>query len=97
MSDRGHVWTLGRVSLPQPAVCSAGLHRLPQDEGELLSHSGREVVPIDGEEAGTQRNLLRQLLKLYFSPEEIPTACADITASSGCMMLTSQIQIGIFW
>lgn len=71
------------------AVCSAGLHSLPRDR-EL----GREAVPIGGEEAGTHRN---QLLKLYFSPTQIPTAYADTPASSGCMMLTSQIQRGIFW
>lgn len=91
------MWTLGRAPLPQRVACSAGLHGLPRDGGELLSHSGREAVPIGGEEAGTRRNLLKQLLKLFFSPEEIPRARADTTASSGCMTLTSQIQIGIFW
>lgn len=60
---------------PFPNVQRAllGLQRFSREEGELPSHLGRDVVPIAGEEGRSHRNLLKQLLKLFFFPKQIPT------------------------
>lgn len=57
----------------QPALL--GLQRPSREEGESPPHSGREVGPIGGGEAGTCRNLLKQLLELFFPCSNAYSLC----------------------
>lgn len=87
---------LRRVPLPQRTTCSVGLTKtIPGGGGTAASFGQGGSAHLRRGGRNSQKSP-ETTSETFFCPEQMPTACADTTASSSCMTLTSQIKIGIF-